>query len=163
LSNQKGVLNVTITVEYRNQSVKELLDGTCNAVKTVVPMEQKVSKPQLLERPLEIQFGVLIGFVGDIKGKLVLKGGTAVFGSIGEAMFGMPLEGDMLSSFTGELGNMIAGRLSTNISENGIKTDITSPTVMQGDTTLSGFEKALVLTISYGNAGEMEIYLLLDK
>ena len=51
---------------------------------------------------------MLIGITGDVKGLLVLEGNEIVFGGIGEAMFGMPLEGEMLGSFSGELGNMIA-------------------------------------------------------
>lgn len=78
-------------------------------------------------------------------------------------MFGMNVEGDMLTSFTGELGNMIAGALSTIIANEGVKTNITSPTVMEGSTKLSGFEQALVLTAKYETAGSINIYLLLDQ
>ncbi|MCH1627772.1 chemotaxis protein CheX [Fredinandcohnia quinoae] len=152
-----------LSVNNRNQTIMELLNGTFQAIGEVVPIKHRIDKPRLLGDALNIQFGVLIGFIGDIRGKLVINGDVPVFGSIGEAMFGMAVEGEMLSSFTGELGNMIAGRLSTNISENGIKTDITSPTVMKGDTTLSGFEKALAVTIDFQNTGNMSIYLLLDK
>ncbi|MFZ3577038.1 chemotaxis protein CheX [Virgibacillus sp. DJP39] len=153
---------MAITTEERNRSVKELLNGRYISLKTVVPIEHKISKPSLLEQMLQIQFGVLIGITGDVKGKLVLSGDTNVFGSIGESMFGMALEGEMLTSFSGELGNMIAGSLSTNIVKEGINTGITSPTIIQGNTTLSGFNKALKVTVVFEEIGEMEIYLLLD-
>lgn len=151
------------TDNNKTQTVTELLNGAFQAIGEIIPIAHQIEKPKLLERALNIQFGVLIGFVGDIRGKLVINGDVPVFGSIGEAMFGMAVEGEMLASFTGELGNMIAGRLSTNIAENGIKTDITSPTIMQGNTTLSGFEKALDVTISFQNIGNMSVYLLIDK
>ena len=34
-----------------------------------------------------------------------------VIDKIGQAMFGMSIEGEMVESFTGELGNMVAGNL----------------------------------------------------
>ncbi len=126
-------------------------------------MDYGLGKPCLLEHSLQMQFGVLIGFTGDIKGKLVLSGDASLFSLIGERMYGMALEGEMLSSFSGELGNMIAGGMATNLAEDGVRTDITSPTVMQGDTTLSGFKKAIEVTISYVELGDMDIYLMLDN
>jgi len=68
----------------------------------------------------------------------------------------------MLMSFSGELGNMIAGSLSTNIVAQGIKTDITSPTILQGSTTLSGYDRAIHTVVQFAEIGQMDIYLLLD-
>ncbi|WP_188455881.1 chemotaxis protein CheX [Virgibacillus oceani] len=153
---------MTITMDKRNKIVKDLLNGTYVSLKTVVPIKHEISKPQLLGKALHTNFGVLIGITGDVRGKLVLSGDTAVFGSIGEKMFGMPLEGEMLASFSGELGNMLAGSLSTNIVEEGINTDITSPTIIQGDTSLSGYRQALHVTVGFDAVGDMDIYLLLD-
>jgi len=112
---------------------------------------------------LDLQFGVLIGFTGDLKGKLILSGEHAVFSEIGKSMFGMDIEGEMLTSFSGELGNMLAGNLSAKIEEHGIRTDITAPTIMEGKTTLSGFDKAIQLTADFENTGNMDIYLLIDE
>lgn len=77
-------------------------------------------------------------------------------------MFGMPLEGEMLLSFSGELGNMIAGAISTNIADSGTDINITAPTIMQGDTTLSGYKQALEITVQFNNVGKMNTYLLID-
>jgi len=152
----------TVTKE-KSKNITLLLNGTITSVKNVIPIKHKISKPKLLSSHLSLQYGVLIAVTGDIKGDLVLTGEANVFGSIGEAMFGMPLEGEILASFSGELGNMIAGGLSTNIMENGIKTDITAPTILEGNTTLSGYEKAIHLPLSLESIGNIEIYLLLDK
>ena len=111
---------------------------------------------------MNLQYGVLIGFTIDMNGKLILAGDTSIFASIGEAMFGMYLENEMLLSFSGELGNMIAGSLSTNLVENGIQTDITSPIVIQENTTISDYQKGLHLTAVFVNKGELDIYILLD-
>ena len=47
-------------------------------------------------------------------------------------MFGMSIEGEMIESFTGELGNMVAGNLCTILEKNGLILDISPPTVMTG-------------------------------
>lgn len=158
----KGSVSMAIAVKERNEPIKDVLNGTYESIKTVISMGHELSKPKLLNNLLYLQFGVLIGITGDIKGKLILAGETSIFGSIGEVMFGMPLEGEMLISFSGELGNMIAGGMATNIAEQGITTDITSPTVLQGNTTLSGYDKAIHTIARFDGGGEMDIYLLLD-
>lgn len=153
---------MTIAINERNKTITDLLNGTYASLKSIVPIKYQMSKPHLLGKNLEVQFGVLIGVTGDIKGSLILSGDTNVFSSIGEAMFGMPLEGEMLSSFSGELGNMLAGRISTTITENGIQTNITAPTILQGNTTLSGYEKAIHIVAEFDHTGGMDIYLLIN-
>lgn len=150
------------TVNERNKAVTDLLNGTLSSLDTVIPMSYTRTNPRLLEQNFGLKFGVLIGITGDVKGKLVLSGDQAIFSRIGEAMYGMPLEGDMLISFSGELGNMIAGGLSTNIAENGIDINITAPTMMQGNTTLSGFKQGVSVTASFADTGDLDIFLLLD-
>jgi|SRR5690625_2008296 len=125
-------------------------------------MDFHTEKPQLVRQDFSLNFGVLIGIAGDLMGKLVLTGELEVFGSIGQAMFNMPLEGAMLQSFSGELGNMIAGGLSTNISNNGININITAPTVMHGDVTLSGFKQGLEVAVVFNKQSKMNTFLLLD-
>lgn len=72
------------------------------------------------------------------------------------------LSSNMLTSFSGELGNMIAGNLSTYIVQKGIKTDITYPTIFQGETKISGFKQAFKIPVTFDAFGELDIYLLLD-
>ncbi|WP_106495958.1 chemotaxis protein CheX [Lentibacillus sp. Marseille-P4043] len=144
------------------KAVTELLNGTLSSLSNVVPVAHEIKQPNLLKQDLHLQYGVLIGITGDVKGKLVLSGNTSIFSAIGEVMFGMPLEGEMLSSFSGELGNMIAGGMSTNIVEKDLHTDITSPTIIEGTMTLSGHKRALQVTVMFEKVGEMDLYLLLD-
>ncbi|GGM35976.1 CheY-P phosphatase CheX [Paraliobacillus quinghaiensis] len=146
-----------------NEVIKEIYNGTIFTVKKVIPMEPEVGAPKLIASPLTVKFGVLIGFTGDLKGELVLQANHELFSEIGEAMFGMPLSEEMLDSFAGELGNMVAGSLSTYLAELEIHTDITHPTVMKGDASLSGFKRALLVKVGYGNEKELEIYLLLSQ
>ncbi|HLR63380.1 MAG TPA: chemotaxis protein CheX [Lentibacillus sp.] len=153
---------LSTTTKDQTKVITDLLNGTFSSLETVVPIKHTRAKPQLLEKNFHIGYGVLIGMTGDIKGKLVLSGESTVFSKIGETMYGMPLEGDMLLSFSGELGNMIAGGLSTTIVENGININITAPTMMQGNTTLSGFKQGLRVTTSFDHTGKLDIMLLLD-
>ena len=150
------------TKEERNRSVVFLLNGMNTSLKSIIPIPCEIAKPTLVGTSLSLSFGDLIGLTGDAKGKLILAGDPSVFAAIGEAMFGMAVEGEMLASFSGELGNMLAGNLSTTIVQNGIKTDITAPTILQGTTTLSGYEKAVELSVEFEKIGKLDIYLLLD-
>ena len=79
----------------------------------VLPYEQK-------------EISVLVGIVGGIKGRLIIDTSTEVINTIGSAMFGMSIEGEM-ESFTGELGNMIAGNLCTVLEKERLMLDITPP------------------------------------
>lgn len=121
-----------------------------------------MTKPQVLQESVNLEYGVLIGFTGDISGKVIFSAQQSVFGSIGQNMYGMALEGEMLASFSGELGNMIAGGISTKVMDNGFTTDITSPTIMEGNTTISGYNQALQVPVMLEDIGNFDIYLLLD-
>lgn len=151
-----------MTTNERNSAVTKLLNGALTSIKTVIPIDYDFERPRVINQDFRLFFGVLIGITGDIKGKLVFSGDQTTFGSIGEKMFGMPLEGDMLLSFSGELGNMIAGGISTTIADSGTDINITAPTIMQGNTTLSGYKKALEITVEFANVGKMNTYLLID-
>ncbi|WP_306419012.1 chemotaxis protein CheX [Paucisalibacillus globulus] len=150
-------------VETENsKSITLLLNGTISSLKSVIPLEHEFSRPTRVMDKLSLPYGVLIGITGDVKGQLIFSGESAVFGSIGEVMFGMPLEGEMLTSFSGELGNMIAGGLATNIGGHGIQVDITPPTIMEGHTTLSGYKKAIHIDMHYPSDRQLGVYFLLN-
>ncbi|WP_067840138.1 chemotaxis protein CheX [Amphibacillus sediminis] len=146
-----------------NEIIKDVYNGTIDTVKKTIPLEPAIGAPAIIEPPLEVAFGVLIGFTGDIKGELVLQADDQFFATVGESMFGMPVTGDMLESFAGELGNMIAGGLATYLATQSIKTDITHPTVLKGDAALSGFKRALFVDVSYTDQQKLAIHLLLNK
>lgn len=154
---------MTVKTNNINEVIKEVYNGTIFAVKNIIPLEPNIGAPQLITPPLTVNFGVMIGFTGGLKGELVLRSDEAFVSEIGEVMFGMPLSNDMLESFAGELGNMIAGSLSTYLAEKDIKTDITHPTVLKGDAQLSGFKRALLVEIEYSESKRIAIYLLINK
>ncbi|WP_182201289.1 chemotaxis protein CheX [Paraliobacillus salinarum] len=146
-----------------NEVIKEVYNGTIITVKKVIPLDPNIGSPQLISPPLTVELGVLVGFTGEIKGELILQAKENVFSHIGEKMFGMPLSQEMLDSFAGELGNMIAGSLSTYLASVEISTDITYPTVLKGNAQLTGFKRSFFVTIEYENIGKVEVYLLLNQ
>ncbi|QHS23449.1 chemotaxis protein CheX [Virgibacillus sp. MSP4-1] len=153
---------MTTKTEKRADTVSHLLKGTFDSIENVVPINHDIAKPVLFQQALQLDFGVLIGITGDIKGKIVFSGNRDVFSAIGETMYGMALEGEMLASFSGELGNMIAGGISKAGEEKGINMDITFPTILEGETSLTGYEKAIQVPVFFENAGGMTVYLLID-
>jgi len=142
--------------------VTTVLNGTISAVKSVLPLTMETDKPNLINQPFEQEaLSVLIGMTGDIPGRLIIEGSELCMSKIGEAMFGMPLEGEMLESFTSELGNMIAGNLATTLAQSNISMDITPPTVLVGKAKMYGFEKAICLPIHLQNTGTIHIILMI--
>ncbi len=153
---------MTTNTEERMSGITALLNATISSIKNVVPVSSQIEKPQRLKQDFYLNFGVLIGIAGDVNGKLVFSADLSTFASIGEQMYGMPLEGEMLQSFSAELANMIAGGISTDISTRKIELIITTPTVLQGNTKLSGYKQALELPVIFEQMGNMNTYLLLD-
>jgi len=147
-----------------SKHIQTILNGTIESVKGVIPFEISLDTPAIFTQPFTLQsFGVLIGMTGDVRGRLLIVGEEQVFSRIGEGMFGMVIEGEMLESFAGELGNMVAGTLSTFISQQGMEMDITPPTVLVGQTKIYGFEKAFRLTISLHDIGQISIILMIEQ
>ena len=146
------------------KQVTDILNGTIDSVKSVFPFEISIGNPSLFTQPYsQHSMGVLIGMTGDVRGRLIIDGDEGTFGKIGQGMFGMTLEGEMLESFAGELGNMIAGSLSTSISKQEIDMDITTPTVLVGQAKIYGFEKAFRLPITIQSAGNIVILLIIEQ
>lgn len=158
-----GIKMTASNIDQRNKSIATLLNGTNLALKSVVPVDYTMSKPKLLNDLLYVQYGVFVGITGDIKGKLVLIGEENLFSTLGEVMFGMPLQDEMLMSFSGELGNMIAGNLSTHIVKEGVTIDITAPSIITGEAKISGHDVAIQVVSSFKEIGDLHINLLLDE
>lgn len=148
--------------QVQSKTITELLNGTITTIKSIVPIEYDIIKPRLLNDEISLHYGVSIGITGDIQAKLIITGDTTMFRLISEKMYGMPLEGEMLTSFSGELGNMIAGGLSTSIAQKGSIVNITTPTIMDSVTTMTGYKRIVELPIIFKDAGKMHTYLLLS-
>ncbi|WAH39287.1 chemotaxis protein CheC [Alicyclobacillus dauci] len=62
----------------------------------------------------------------------------------------------------GELANMMAGSICTAVSNKGFSLDITPPTVMVGQTKLSGFQQACCVPISITDAGVLRVIVMIE-
>ena len=147
-----------------SKHVQTILNGTIHALKTILPMNINISSPSITTEPYtQLEMGVLIGLVGDLKGRIIIDGSPSIFSNIGTHMFRMPLEGAMLESFTGEFGNMIAGNLCTHAGQHQLELDITPPTVMVGNTKLYGFQHAFSLPATIHEVGNITILFTIDE
>ena len=153
---------MSLETREKSKTVTDLLNASIASIKSVVMFDFQLGAIQLLPNSFNLHYGVLIGIMGDINGKLVFGGDESTFGSIGEQMYGMPLQGEMLRSFSGELANMIAGGISTHLANNATEINITTPTILEGNTKLSGYKQGLELTIMFKEHGKMNAYLLMD-
>jgi chemotaxis protein CheX len=144
-------------------SVTYLLNNFIAALKGVIPLEVAVYDPVSLRGPYnQHNIGVLIGMTGDTRGRFVIDGNEENFKALAASMFGMPLAGEMLESFAGELGNMIVGNLATSIAKSGHNVDITTPTVIVGESKLFGFHQAVQLPVTIENVGDFLILLMIE-
>lgn len=144
--------------------IQTILNGSISSLKSILPMEIEIQSPSVSSEPfIQKEMGVLVALVGDLKGRVIIDSTSATFSSIGAAMFGMPLEGEMLESFAGEFGNMFAGNLCTNAGSESLNIDITPPTVMVGNTKLYGFEKAFRIPTVIEGVGSLTILFTIDE
>ena len=121
-----------------NALITKVLNGTISAVKSVLP------------------------FSLDVHGRLIIEGTSDCVSKIGEVMFGMPLEGEMLESFAAELGNMLAGNIATSLATDDTLMDITPPTVLVGQTKMYGFNQAINLPVVLEGAGTLHMILMIE-
>lgn len=145
-------------------TVTDLLNRTLDAVSNVLPMENnRTSGPALIQDAfVQSEMGVLIGITGPCPGRLILNAHVNTFANVAKAMYGMALEGDLLESFVGEIGNMVAGNAISELSKNGVVLNITPPTVMVGHTKLTGFQQGIEIHLDLSDAGELKVLLIID-
>ncbi len=144
--------------------IQTILNGSISSLKSILPLEIDRKSPSVSSEPfIQKEMGVLVAIIGDLKGRVIIDSTSATFSSIGAAMFGMPLEGEMLESFAGEFGNMFAGNLCTHAGNDSLNIDITPPTVMVGNTKLYGFEKAFRIPTVIKDVGDLTILFTIDE
>lgn len=133
------------------------------ATREVIPFAVSVGKPTLVSsHKVKFKQSLIIGLIGDFRGRLIIDIREKELKEFAVHMFGMAVEGDMLTSFFGELGNILAGKLCTNLASGGVRLDITPPTVIQGSAVLKGFTKAISLPVSTGGSEELNMYITLS-
>jgi len=145
--------------------ITAILNSVVDSASLVLPFAISSNAPQLVTSPQQHSgLSVLIGVTGDLKGRLVLQTSETVVHQVAERMYGMSISGEMLDSFTGELGNMICGNMATKLSERSVQIDITPPTVLMGhDLRISGFKRAVSLPLTLESTGEISILLIFEE
>ncbi len=142
--------------------ITELLNAALNSICELATIQTE--KPSMVSAPiLQTDYGVLVGIVGAIKGRLLILGETAMFSQAGLAMYGMELSGEMLESFVGEFGNSVAGHTATKLYDQGVKIDITPPTTMQGMVKLGGFSKAIEVPFATSDGASGQLVLAVEE
>lgn len=141
----------------------EIEKHAMDAVQNVIPVPVLVGSTTPLTAPFEVgEIGVLIGLAGQFPRQMILTGPKHVFSALSQVIFGMALEGDLLASFIGEVGNMVAGSTATRLSQNNMLVDISPPTVLEGQTKLTGFQRGTVTTTSIDGVGHLDVVLVME-
>lgn len=144
--------------------VTSVLNGTVVAMRTVIPLDIQRGAPRLIKNSLmQTEMSVLVGVVGELAGRLVFEASRTTFAKLAEHMFGASIDGEMLESFVGELGNMIAGNTARELSNEGVKINISPPTVLIGPTKISGFDQGILLPVDLGMAGEFRVLIVIEQ
>jgi chemotaxis protein CheX len=141
-----------------------VLNGTMAAMKAVIPLEIHRGTPCLVEHSVvPNKMCVLVGIVGELSGRLIFEGSTSTFATMGQHMFGAVLEGEMLESFVGELGNMIAGNTARELSNAGVIVNISPPTVLIGSTKITGFDRGVLVPVAIGSESELRVLIVIEN
>ncbi|PIC63187.1 chemotaxis protein CheX [Sporosarcina sp. P13] len=145
-------------------NVQKILNATISSLTTVIPIKFQVLSSYIIKQPYEQrEISVLIGLIGNIKGRLIVEPTYATIGRVGQAMFGMNIESEMTESFTGELGNMIAGNLCTILEKEDFTLDISPPTVLTGNTRFYGFQQAFKIPVIFEDGEFLNLLLTIDE
>jgi len=140
---------------------KLMLDSLCNTLSSIMPRTVRQAKLVTAPSPWNgSQMGVSIGYASPVSLRMVIDGERDMFGRMGEMMFGMQLEGEMLDSCVGEMANMLAGGTTTILGGLGIATDISPPLLLQS---FDGEGRGVALPVEIEEVGSVRIMLLADE
>lgn len=147
----------TISVDYINP----FLMASSSIIKQMCLVEPKLGKPCIKEPVfLDNTLIIIIGFTGKINGHVLIAFDHDIACDIASKMIMMPVTelDDFAKSAIGELGNMIMGNTATIFSDQGIKMDITPPTVGTGSMSFThAFAKNICVPLEYGENKKIEI------
>lgn len=148
-----------------SMAVTDMLNSTLSAVTAVIPSEIKQNRlPSVIEgHYVQPSMGVLVALLGEFPGRLMLIAHPDTFANVGQAMYGITLSGEMLESFVGEMGNMVAGNTVSELSARGMSVNISPPTVLVGEIKLAGFRRGIHVPLDLVDVGELNIVLILDE
>ncbi|MDK2866952.1 MAG: chemotaxis protein CheX [Clostridiales bacterium] len=144
-------------VEYVNAFIK----ASTEVLNNFVAEKFSVGRPFIRQNPFPTsEIVIILGITGEFKGQAVFSMGLDVAKAIASGMMmGMPVNeiDEMAKSALSELGNMIMGNSATLLFNQGIKIDITPPSLVKGtsiEISSAGMETMCVPLVS--NMGNVE-------
>lgn len=152
-----------MNVEYINpfiQGTQAVLNDVCNE-------KSQLGKIYLKTSPYTGEtISIIIGVTGDIKGQVIFSLNISTACSIAsKMMMGMPVSemDELAKSAISELTNIILGNTATLFYNNGIKIDITPPSLLMGENVQISTTKmqtiCIPLELSDGNTFEIDVSL----
>lgn len=151
--------------------LKEYIDPFCNSFLNVMPMlgiedvsfKSAEDYDKIIETPGVI---CIIGIIGDLRGNVIYAMKDDCAKKIASTMMcGMEVEDfdEIAQSAISELGNMLAANACTEFSSSNIIVDVSTPTLMIGDFSVSAsFKNVTRINMSMENLS-FYIYLSLEK
>ena len=116
--------------------INPFINVSINIIQQICNINAKKGKIYLKDSPfIADNVVIIIGIAGDFRGQVFFTMDEKTARSIASSMmFGMKVDSldEMSKSAIAELGNMIMGNVSTEFYNDGIKIDITPPTVLVG-------------------------------
>lgn len=132
----------------------QILQGACN-------IKAKLGRPAAKEaRFTEDSILILIGVTGEMRGQVILAFPNMVACDIASKMCMMEVNelNELSTSAICELGNMIMGNAATVFASKGIGIDITPPSIMTGNVTISSSQtKNISVPLIYEENKTMEV------
>ncbi len=145
-------------VDYINAFIK----AATEVLNNFVTDKFSVGKPFIRQNPYPTkEIVIILGITGEIKGQAVFSMSEGVAMKIASGMMmGMPVTeiDEMAKSALSELGNMIMGNSATLLFNQGIKIDITPPSLVKGSSieiSSAGME-TLCVPLKSGDTDEIE-------
>jgi chemotaxis protein CheX len=134
-----------------------VLESVCSSIRNVIPRPLKREAHENHSAPLSNnEMGIAITFSNTDIYQMKLIGHREVFSRMGEVIFGMYVEDDMLDSCVGEMANIIAGGAATLMGSSGVPTDISLPSLL-GDNPYNGDNLIIDLPICIEEIGNIHL------
>lgn len=140
-----------------------LLDSVRVSIDNMLPQSLDQTEVRISNEPIrKDEIGVSINFTNS-EYCMILDGQRVVFSRMSEAIFGMYMEGEMLDSCVSEIANIIAGRTTTILGEQGVALDITPPSLLEENHHFDSQTNKLMLPISIQTVGDIRVVLLKEQ
>ena len=140
-------VKIPMNVEYINPFIQ----ASRSVLKTTVNMEISVGKVYLKTAPYSSNYiAIMIGLMGKLKGQVIINMDKPMASKIASGMMmGMPVnELDEISkSAVAEAANMILGNAATIFYNQGIKIEITPPSLIMGENMLISTPKMKIICV----------------